>query len=119
MGNSTQMTFTPNSGFIPTGTTAGLVELCLNLTPAAPSPQIVIVNWFVSTPLGDSIACTDTLLFYCDAPLENPCGDIHGEITCVGDGTYQYDFTFTNNSTHNVTMFVFTNTNPVSLRTNV
>ena len=113
MGNSTQMTFTPNSGFIPTGTTAGLVELCLNLTPAAPSPQIVIVNWFVSTPLGDSIACTDTLLFYCDAPLENPCGDIHGEITCVGDGTYQYDFTFTNNSTHNVTMLVFTNTNPV------
>lgn len=113
MGTASQMTFTPNAGFVPMGTTAGLVDLCLNLTPAAPSPQLVLVNWFVTTAVGDTIVCTDTLYFDCEAPLVNPCGEIHGEITCVGDGTYQYDFTFINNSTQNVTMLVFTNTNPV------
>jgi PKD repeat protein len=113
MGSSTQMTFTHNSGFIPTGSMPGLVDLCLNLTGFSPPTQIVLVNWIVPGVSGDSIACTDTIEFNCIAPMINPCGSIDGVITCVGDGTYVYNYTFTNNSLHDVTMLVFTNTNPV------
>lgn len=71
------MTFTPNSGFIPTGTITSLVELCLNLAPGTPSPQIVVINWLVPGAMeGDSIVCVDTLIFYCNAPTENPCGKL-------------------------------------------
>lgn len=112
MGSATSMTFTPNTGFIPMGTTAGLVDLCLNLTALSPPVQMVLVNWLVSVAGVDTIACTDTLFFHCDAPFINPCGSINGEITCAGDGTYIYDYYFFNNSSHDVTMLVFTNANP-------
>ncbi|MFZ1610630.1 MAG: PKD domain-containing protein [Chitinophagales bacterium] len=113
MGNSSQMTFTPNAGYIPTGNIASLVDICLNLAPATPSPQMVLVNWLVPGAMeGDSIVCVDTLLFYCTSPLENTCGEIIGDIICNADGTYSYNYTFTNNSTQAVTMLVFTSVTP-------
>jgi len=112
-GNASQMTFTPNAGFIPTGTITSLVELCLNLAPGTPSPQIVIINWLVPGAVeGDSIVCVDTLIFYCNAPMENPCGEIIGDIICNEDGTYSYNYTFTNNSPQTVSMLVFTSVSP-------
>ncbi|MBC8172820.1 MAG: T9SS type A sorting domain-containing protein, partial [Chitinophagales bacterium] len=112
-GNILQMTFTPNTGNIPTGTTSGLVDLCLNLAPGTSSPQVVLINWLTPGAIeGDSIACTDTILFYCDPPPLDPCGEIDGNIICNEDGTYQYNFTFTNNSTYSVTAIVFTSVTP-------
>lgn len=113
MGTSAQMTFTPNAGNIPLGSTPGLTNICLNLAPSTPSPQVVLVNWFTPNIYGDdSIACVDTLLFYCEAPEVNPCGEIVGTLECLEDGTYQYNYTFTNNSTYNVGMLMFTSISP-------
>lgn len=96
VNNTSTVIYEPNSGFIPTGTTGGLFSLCLSLAPNTPSPQLVLVDWLVQGMNGDSIVCTDTLIFDCEAEAENPCGVIEDTIICLGDGTYQYTFTLTN-----------------------
>lgn len=89
-----------NGGFIPTGTTTDLFTMCLSLAPGTPSPQIVLLDWLVPNAAGtaDSVACTDTLKFYCESEPKNLCGTVEDTITCLGNGSYQYSFTLTNNS---------------------
>jgi len=63
-------------------------RLCMN-SDAAPV-QLVEVKWM----RGDSIVCTDTLVFHCDPP----CGYVEDEVTCLPTGQYQYGFNVTNTS---------------------
>ena len=87
-GNQTMMTFEPITGDIPQGTISNLFNLCLGLQPNTPIPQKVAINWTIATANGDSVVCSDTLIFNCEPPLENPCGEIRDSIICLGDSTY-------------------------------
>jgi hypothetical protein len=84
-GNSSIMSFyPPGNSTIPVGTITDLFTLCLNLQIGAAIPQIVVFNWFVPGADGtDSVVCTDTLVFNCDPPLQNPCGEIKDSIVCL------------------------------------
>lgn len=99
-GNNMIMSFyPPGNSTIPLGATNDLVTLCLNLQIGAATPQIVLFNWFVPDANGmDSVVCTDTLVFNCEPPSQNPCGEIHDSIICLGNGSYQYTFTLINHS---------------------
>jgi PKD repeat protein len=103
-GNQSLMNFQPQVGNIPQGTLTNLFNLCLSLQPNTPNPQKVAINWMVATAEGDSVVCSDTLIFHCDPPVLNPCGEIHDTIICLGDGSYQYTFTLVNNSPYPVPM---------------
>ncbi|MCS6992136.1 MAG: PKD domain-containing protein, partial [Chitinophagales bacterium] len=115
-GTSAQMSFYPPTGFIPTGTINDLFTLCLNLQVNTPAPQIVLFNWLTNSSTNqDSIVCVDTLIFDCDAPQPNPCGEIEDTIICEQPGTYVYTFTLTNNSAFPVHTAIIDYLNPVSI----
>jgi len=115
-GNSSIMSFyPPGNSTIPVGTITDLFTLCLNLQIGAAVPQIVVFNWFVPGSDGtDSVVCTDTLVFNCDPPLQNPCGEIKDSIVCLGDGTYQYTFTVFNYSANPIPTAAIDYMNPQS-----
>lgn len=115
-GTSAQMSFYPPSGFIPTGTITDLFTLCLNLQVNTPAPQMVLFHWLSNSSTNqDSIVCTDTLFFDCDAPQPNPCGEIEDTIVCVEPGVYLYTFTLTNNSPYPVHTAIIDYLNPLSI----
>ncbi len=71
---STCITWEHTSGHIPTGTTAGLIEFCLDDIDAGETPQEVILNWYATSGNGEMyIACADTLIFECEPPVDNKC----------------------------------------------
>ncbi|MBK9731314.1 MAG: PKD domain-containing protein [Chitinophagaceae bacterium] len=116
LNNASTVIYKPNAGFIPTGNTTGLFTMCLSLAPGTPSPQIVVLNWLTPNALGDdSIACTDTLKFYCISEPINPCGTVEDTIICLGNGTYQYSFTLTNNSANAISQAVIDYLNPTGV----
>jgi hypothetical protein len=96
VNNASTVIYEPNTGNIPTGNLNGLFSLCLTLAPNTTSPQLVVVDWLVQGIDGDSVVCSDTLIFDCEAEAENPCGEISDTLICLGDGVYQYTFTLTN-----------------------
>ena len=87
--------------YIPQGTTMDIIQFCLdNITSSTPVPQEVLVSWIAEDMFGqDSVACTDTLRFDCEAP--NECLDVTNQLMeCFPDsGRYCYTFTVTNTST--------------------
>ena len=112
-GTASAMYVQPTGGFVPMGSIPGLFDVCLNVTVVAPPVQLVAVNWLYTDADGNQVvACSDTLEFTCPTPNVNPCGEISGDITCLGDGTYAYNYTFTNNNPNDVYMLVFTSVTP-------
>ncbi|MBX7142066.1 MAG: PKD domain-containing protein [Chitinophagales bacterium] len=119
VNNTSTVIYQPNTGFIPTGNTNGLFTMCLNLAPGAASPQVVVVDWLVPGAIeGDSIVCSDTLIWNCDAPPLNPCGTVEDTIICLGNGQYQYSYTLTNNSPNYINMAAVDYLNPSGVLTN-
>lgn len=119
VNNASTVIYEPNTGFIPTGNTPGLFTMCLALAPGTPSPQIVVLNWLTPNAMGDdSIACSDTLKFYCISEPLNPCGTVEDTIICLGNGTYQYSFTLTNNSANPISQAVIDYLNPTGMLNN-
>ncbi len=104
------------SGFIPNGTTPGLINFCLDgIDMPSEVPQIVVLNWIAVGANGeDSVACSDTLIFDCP-PLDYGCIKVvEDSITCKEDANgnvfYQYSLTFKNASSppHFATELIFT-----------
>lgn len=92
------------SGFVPNGTTAGLINFCLDgIDMPSEVPQTVVLNWIAVSSTGeDSIACSDTLIFDCP-PTDFGCikvveNSIHCEMDANGNTYYQYNLTFKNAS---------------------
>ncbi|MEP6792763.1 MAG: T9SS type A sorting domain-containing protein, partial [Saprospiraceae bacterium] len=93
------------SGSIPNGTTAGLINFCLDgIDLPNETPQVVVLNWLTTNSHGkDSIACSDTLIFDCPV-VDNKCVEVlEQNIECIEDETgnfyYQLTMTIQNNST--------------------
>lgn len=91
-------TWTPPGGTIPTGTTDGLI-LCL--TTLTSPPITIVFTWYGA----DGSRCTDSIKFDCARvpPPFPPCITINSSnIICANTSatgnTYQWTFTFTNNS---------------------
>ncbi len=104
------------SGFVPNGTTAGLINFCLDgIDMPSEVPQTVVLNWIAVSSTGeDSIACSDTLVFDCP-PTDFGCIKVvEDSIICVtdpvGNTYYQYNLTFKNASSppHFATELIFT-----------
>ncbi|MEO5906331.1 MAG: hypothetical protein ABIQ11_06375, partial [Saprospiraceae bacterium] len=93
------------TGSIPNGTTAGLINFCLDgIDQPNETPQVVVLNWITTSSHGeDSIACSDTLIFECPV-LDNKCVEVlEQSIECIEDAIgnfyYQLTMTFQNVST--------------------
>ncbi|MBI5916461.1 MAG: T9SS type A sorting domain-containing protein [Bacteroidetes bacterium] len=87
------------SGFVPNGTTLGLINFCLDgINMPSEVPQVVVLNWITIGSDGkDSIACSDTLIFDCPA-VDNKCVEVlEQHIECVEDanGNVYYQLTMT------------------------
>ncbi len=105
------------SGFVPNGTTAGLINFCLDeIDMPSEVPQIVVLNWITTNAAGeDSVACSDTLIFDCPPVLDNKCVEVlEQSIECVEDANgnvyYQLTMTIQNVSTppHTANELIFT-----------
>ena len=73
--NSTCIEWEHSSGFIPQGISNDVINFCLNEIPFGVDSQCVVLNWYADDILGnDSIACADTLKFYCET--DYPCVEI-------------------------------------------
>lgn len=73
--NSTCIEWEHSSGFIPQGMSNDVINFCLNEIPFGVDSQCVVLNWYADDILGnDSIACADTLKFYCET--DYPCVEI-------------------------------------------
>ncbi len=104
------------SGFVPNGTTQGLINFCLDgIDMPSEVPQVVVLNWITTGMNGeDSIACSDTLIFDCPA-VDNKCVEVlEQNIECVEDANgnvyYQLTMTIQNVSTppHTANEVIFT-----------
>jgi gliding motility-associated-like protein len=76
VSNSTPncVAWTHNSGYIPPGTTADLIQFCLDDIDPGETPQDVVLNWYALDGNGEPyIACSDTIRFECEPPIDNPC----------------------------------------------
>lgn len=115
----TRIQWAHNSGTIPNGFMADVINFCLDdIDDASEVPQTVVVKWITTDAAGnDVIACEDVLTF--DCPFEDyHCAEITEDvITCNSDGTYTYCFTVTNTSTgmHDATHILLNPTSPAGV----
>jgi hypothetical protein len=95
-GNSLNWTPPVSPGFVPYGSSAGVMDFCLdNIIHNSQIPQTVIFDWWAVDAAGElEIVCSDTLYFDCSGCLL-VSDDI---IDCNDDGTYNYNFTIWNNT---------------------
>jgi len=76
ISNSTPncVTWNHTSGYIPSGTTTDLVQFCLDDIDPTEVPQEVVLHWYALDGNGEPyIACSDTMTFECEPPVDNPC----------------------------------------------
>jgi gliding motility-associated-like protein len=96
----TSITWVPNGGSVPFGTTQDIIQFCLDdINDPSEIPQQVLVKWYTEGCIcTDSLVCVDTLTFNCE--IDYPCLEVSDqEIECDEDNEkYIYTFTVTNTS---------------------
>lgn len=97
-----RITWWSQNTFLPYGITEDIIQFCLSgVDNSAQVPQEVVVRWYSLNGEGEeSVACTDTLEFSCEPPVDYSCLDVSGRsIECIADSNkYQYIFEVTNTS---------------------
>lgn len=76
VSNSTPncVTWNHTSGYIPSGTTADLMEFCLDDIDPTEVPQEVVLHWYANDGNGEPYtACSDTMRFECQPPVNDSC----------------------------------------------
>ncbi|MCC6724864.1 MAG: T9SS type A sorting domain-containing protein, partial [Saprospiraceae bacterium] len=119
-GNDTEIHWAPQGGFIPAGTFDNLINFCLsNINDASQNPQCVEVRWIACDVNGqDSVACRDTLKFYCEPVVRDSCIALtERDIDCLPNGNYQFNYTIQNISTNFASHFSIYDVLPPSVNT--
>ena len=71
---STSVTIGSISGAIQQDLVDDLIQFCLDsITSPNQIPQRIVVRWYTSTPTGDMVLCTDTMILNVPINCEKPC----------------------------------------------
>jgi len=114
-GDDTEIHWAMQGGFIPVQSFDNLINFCLtDINDPTQNPQCVEVRWIACDVSGkDSIACVDTLKFYCPPVKQDSCIEVvERQVVCLPDGSYQFNYTIQNISTHFASHFTIYNVTP-------
>ncbi|MBI5916014.1 MAG: HYR domain-containing protein, partial [Bacteroidetes bacterium] len=121
-GSPTQLNWIVAGGFIPVGDFPNMMNFCLkDINDLTQYPQCVEIRWIACNENGmDTVVCRDTLKFYCPPVKHDSCIEvIEQDITCLPDGSYQYNYTIQNITTHFASNFVIYDVLPPFTSANV
>ncbi len=98
----TTLCMEPNSGTINQSFVDDILQFCLDdIDDPAETPQQLVFRWYTDNGNTDVVACTDTLVLFCEPDIDNLCLEITDEVLECDSitGNYNYTFTVTNTST--------------------